>query len=89
MESCGEQVVRIGGGDDRRAEFALDGHDMVMARQVGGQDGTRGGVDPVGIEVDELEIAFGCHIPDGLDITHGWVIGRLRAHIERESSKRL
>ena len=75
-----EQVVGVGRGDHRSAEFPLDGDDVVVARQIGGQDRARGRVDPIGIEIDELKIALVRHVPDGLHVAHGWVIGRLRAH---------
>ena len=82
---CGE-VVGIGGGDHRGPELPLDGQDMVLPGQRHGQDLARGGIHPVGVEIDELEVVFACHPSNGVDIAHLTTIGRLVPEIEPESN---
>ena len=58
---------------------------MVLPGERCRQDLARGGVDPVGVEIDKLEVVFACHLANGIDIAHLTTIGRLRTEIEPES----
>ncbi|MGD0393631.1 MAG: hypothetical protein ABSC41_13420 [Acidimicrobiales bacterium] len=81
----GRQVVRIRSGNDRSAEFSLDGGDMKAPRQVSGKNLTRGRIHAVGVEVDKFEVMFAGQPANGVDVAHIWTIGRLTPEIEPES----
>ena len=51
-----------------------------------GKNLSRGGIDPVRVEVDELEVVFAGHPANGVDVAHITTIGRLAAEIELESN---
>ncbi len=79
----GEDVIRISGSDDRRAEFPFDGNDAGD-----GATGLRAGsrpqpIDPVGVKIDELEIALVRHVSDGLDVAHGCFIADFAPTLNR------
>ena len=57
----------------------------MTSSQVNRENLTRGRIDPVAIEVDEFEIVFAGHPPDGVNVRHLSSIGRLKAEIDLES----
>ncbi len=63
-------VIGIGGGNDRRPELPLDGHHVVLASEPDGKDLARGGIDPVDVEVDELQVVFAREMPNGINVSH-------------------
>ena len=83
----GGEIIGISGGDDRCAEFALDSNDVMLAGQRCWKDFARGGIHPVGVQVDKLEVVFACHPSNGIDIAHLITIGRLVSEIELQSDE--
>ena len=43
---------------------------MVLAGQRSGEERARGGIDPVGVEVNELQIVLFRHDPRGTGVAH-------------------
>ena len=59
---------------------------MVTSGQRRRENFARGGIDPVRVEVDELEVVFAGQPANGVDVAHIPTIGRLAAEIELESN---
>jgi len=56
-----------------------------LSGQRGGKDLTRGGIHPVGVQIDKFEVVFACHPTNGIDVAHLITIGRLVSEIELQS----
>ncbi len=75
----GRYVVGIRRCDDGRSELALDGHHVMGPGHVGREDLACSGIDAVGVEVDEFEVALARQPSNRVDVSHGNLIGSLAA----------